>query len=159
MSEQKRDDAGRFESAFTLEIAHSICAEIIDGKSLRTICKMDGMPSRRNVMFWLTQYAEFKELYDRACMERAEAYVEEIMDIADDGSNDWMENNDPENPGYRLNGEHVQRSRVRIDTRKWYATKVKPKKYGDKVEATHEAGDSLAALLQAIDGKSRTLPG
>ena len=35
--------------------------------------------------------------------------------------------------GYQLNGEHVQRSKLRVDTRKWYLSKILPKKYGDKI--------------------------
>jgi hypothetical protein len=43
-----------------------------------------------------------------------------------------MDENDPENPGYRANGEHIQRSKLRVDTRKWFLSKLKPKVYGDK---------------------------
>jgi hypothetical protein len=62
------------------------------------------------------------------------ALAEETLDIADDGRNDWMERNDPKNQGYEFNGEHVQRSRLRVDARKWFAAKVAPKKYGEKVQ-------------------------
>ena len=67
---------------------------------------------------------------------QADALAEETLEIADDGKNDWMLDNDPDNPGYKLNGEHVQRSRLRVDARKWFASKVAPKKYGEKVEQT-----------------------
>ena len=49
-----------------------------------------------------------------------------------------METNDPDNPGYRLNGEHVQRSRLRVDARKWRAAKMANGKYGERLEL---AGD------------------
>jgi hypothetical protein len=54
--------------------------------------------------------------------------------IADDGRNDWMARKDPSNPGYELNGEHVQRSRLRLDARKWLTSKILPKQYGDRTE-------------------------
>jgi len=60
--------------------------------------------------------------------------ADEVMEIADDGTNDWIESNDPDNPGYRFNGEHYQRSRLRVDTRKWMLAKALPKIYGDKTQ-------------------------
>lgn len=65
--------------------------------------------------------------------------AEESLEIADDGRNDWMERQSQSekglgvNNGWVLNGEHVQRSRLRVDTRKWFAARLHPKKYGDKV--------------------------
>lgn len=60
--------------------------------------------------------------------------ADELLEIADDGTNDWMERIDGDGAGvgWVLNGEHVQRSRVRIDTRKWLLSKMAPKRYGDK---------------------------
>ena len=59
-----------------------------------------------------------------------------IRDIADDGSNDYMEklDKDGEVIGYSINGENIQRSRLRVDSRKWLASKLLPKKYGDKLD-------------------------
>ncbi len=59
--------------------------------------------------------------------------AEEIVEIADDGRNDWMEvmSKDGESIGWRLNGEAVQRSRLRVDARKWLMSKLLPKKYGE----------------------------
>lgn len=123
-------------SEFTQEIANKICNRLADGESLRTICKDEDMPSRETVRLWLAdeRYKSFLGQYARAREEQADHYFEESIDIADNGSNDWMEQNDPENPGFRLNGEHVQRSRLRVDIRKWAASKLAPKKYGDKLD-------------------------
>jgi hypothetical protein len=92
------------------------------------------MPDCATVFRWIRVKEGFREQYTRAKEESADALLEETLDIADDGSNDWMESNDPNNPGYRANGEHVQRSRLRVDTRKWAMSKLKPKKYGDKLD-------------------------
>lgn len=120
-------------SSYTQEIADRICSELVDGKSLRTICKADGMPSCQTVYSWLRTRPEFLDQYARAKEDAADAFAEEMLDIADEASNDWMAANDPDNPGYRLNGEAINRSRLRVDTRKWIAAKLKPKKYGEKV--------------------------
>jgi hypothetical protein len=86
------------------------------------------------VFNWLHSFPEFLEQYTRAKEESADALVDEMLDIADDAANDWMEVHDKDNPGYRLNGEAINRSRLRVDTRKWIAAKLKPKKYGERVQ-------------------------
>lgn len=74
--------------------------------------------------------------------------AEDIIEISDEGSNDWMAANDPENAGYRANGEHIARSRLRVDTRKWIMSKLAPKKYGEKLEI---AGDQESPLVKRLD--------
>ncbi len=93
------------------------------------------LPSYSSIMAWLDADAKLLERYTRAKEAQADYMADEILDIADDGKNDWMERHDKEgeNAGWQINGEHVQRSRLRIDSRKWLAAKLKPKKYGDKV--------------------------
>lgn len=122
---------------YTPELGDKICARLADGESLRTICKDPDMPCKSTVFTWLRTIPEFRANYGVAKVECADAYIEEIIDIADDGTNDWMVANGKAGElAYKLNGEHIQRSRVRIDTRKWIASKMNPKKYGEKVEAT-----------------------
>lgn len=147
-------------SDFTQETADAICAQLAEGISLRTVCLAEEMPCKSTVFKWLREVPGFSDQYARAKEEAADALVEDMLDIADDGANDWMEQLDKDGKaiGWRENGEAISRSRLRVDTRKWIAAKLKAKKYGDKVDMTHEAGDSLQSLLQAIDGKSRTLP-
>lgn len=135
-------------SIFTQELADRICEEISMGYSMRTVCKADDMPAPASVYKWLRENKAFSEQYARACEERSEAMIEDILDIADDGSNDWMEVNAENNQGWRINGEALQRSRLRVDTRKWYASKMKPKKYGDKLDVTSD-GDKLGVTLSA----------
>lgn len=134
-------------TTFTQEIADRICEDIACGKSLRTICLPDHMPCVATIFNWFRTQPKFLEQYARAKEAQADALTEEMLDIADDGSNDWMEKHDKEGSsiGWIVNGEHVQRSRLRLDTRKWIASKLKPKKYGDKVtqELTGADGKDL----------------
>src|SRR5687767_2135834 len=113
--------AGR-PSDYTVEIADEICSQLAEGKSLRTICKAESMPCVTTVFSWMRKHPEFLKQYARAKEESADYLAEETLEIADDGSNDWITTNDPENPGYRANGEHIARSRLRVDTRKWIAS-------------------------------------
>ena len=77
---------------------------------------------------------EFRHQYENAKAEAADFLAEEMVEIADNGTNDYMDSlGDDAGLAYRYNGEHVQRSRLRIDARKWIASKLKPKKYGDKI--------------------------
>lgn len=104
------------------------------------------MPCAATVFNWLRRHKEFVEQYEKAKEEQADALAEDILDIADDGTNDWMEREVGEgegNTGWKLNGEHVQRSRLRVDARKWIASKLKPKKYGDKSDVHHSGNVTL----------------
>ena len=117
---------------YSKNLADEICSRLVEGESLRSICRSDGMPVTGTICRWLTEKPEFKEQYIRARENQADTLADEIIDIADDGSNDWMvRNGKDDDPVWQLNGEHVQRSRLRVDARKWVASKLKPKKYGD----------------------------
>lgn len=93
------------------------------------------MPSKSAILKWLTEHPEFVDQYARAREAQADHFAEEILEIADDASNDWMERKGEgdESGGWALNGEHIQRSRLRVDSRKWLMSKMAPKKYGDKL--------------------------
>lgn len=112
---------------FTQEIADIICERLADGESLRSICRDPEMPGTTAVCKWLIRIPAFAEQYARARELQADALFDENLDIADDGRNDWMLRQGTLVP----NNEAVQRSRLRIDTRKWMAGKLRPKKYGD----------------------------
>lgn len=141
-------------SKFNDAVAQEICERLIGGESLRAICKDEHMPAATNVFMWLasadTKFKTFHEQYARAREAQADAIVDEILEISDDAKNDWMDNNDPENPGYKLNGEHVQRSRLRVDSRKWFAGKLYPKRYGDKQHVEH-SGDINLGLADRLE--------
>jgi hypothetical protein len=87
-------------------------------------------------MKWAAEKPAFSEQYAKARELLLEHWAEEIIEIADDGTNDWMErkNAEGENIGWQVNGEHIQRSRLRSDNRKWLLSKLAAKKYGDKIE-------------------------
>lgn len=119
-------------SSYTQEKADEICAMIAEGKSIRTICAIDGMPETPTFYRWLRTYPEFLQQYTCAKQDQADALAEEMLDISDDGSNDWMETRNKRGEiEIVLDKEHVNRSRLRVETRKWIASKMKPKVYGE----------------------------
>lgn len=126
---------------YTIELASLICSKIASGEKVSDICLDDNMPAPSTVYLWLSKHSEFSEQYARAQADRTHAMAEEIMDISDDGRNDWMERNHGEDKAWVTNGEALQRSRLRVDTRKWLMSKMAPKKYGDKVTNVHSDPD------------------
>lgn len=133
------------------EIAEKIC-EIIatSNKGLSNICKDDSMPSRSTVHKWLAANKEFANKYARAKEDQADFLAEEIITIADHSDKDTVIIHDKNgNPTRAEDKEWTNRSRLRVDSRKWIASKLKPKKYGDKVEVSGNPD----APLQIITGQ------
>jgi hypothetical protein len=131
------------------EVADKICEQIAcTSKSLRTICAEQGMPSVGTVLKWLRENSEFLAQYTRAKEEQADFLIEEMIDISDDGSNDLMTITKGDISYEQENKEVTSRSKLRVETRKWIASKLKPKKYGEKLDVTgnikHKIGKELA---------------
>ena len=118
-------------SAYSTEVASAILARLCAGESLRAICRDDDMPARSTVHLWIVEDREgFSDHYARAMQARAILWADEILDIADDGSNDtYVDDRGREKTDF----DNVQRSRLRVDTRKWMLSKMLPKLYGDRV--------------------------
>lgn len=115
-------------------MAERICEAIANGQSLRAICREDDMPQKRTVLQWLDKNEDFRTQYARARVEQADHFAEEILEIADDGKNDFLERENADGSKYSVaDHEHINRSRLRVDARKWLMSKMLPKKYGDRV--------------------------
>lgn len=140
-------------SDYSPELASLICERIASGESLRGICRGDDMPAASTVFRWLTEKPAFQEQYVRAREAQADNLFDEILEIADDGRNDWMERagEDGQTGDSVLNAEHIQRSKLRVDARKWYLSKLAPKKYGDKIE--HEHTGNVTIKASSLDEK------
>lgn len=149
-------------SAYSPEVAKQICDLLASGLSLREICRRDDMPAQSTVYLWVSNDHEgFSEQYARAREAQAHFLADEILEIADDGSNDWVERQQGEDTITVVDHEHIQRSKVRIDSRKWLMSKLAPKRYGEKLAVTGADGKDLippdstdptrmAALLLAV---------
>ena len=121
-------------SEYSVETAQTICTEIAGGRSVREICGDPKMPCLRSVFTWLAQHEEFREMYRAAREAQADYIFDEILEIADDGRNDWRERQREDGGTVMvLNKEHVNRSRLRIDARKWVLARMNAKKYGERV--------------------------
>ncbi len=138
-------------SSYTWEVAVTICGRLANGEALTTICQSNDMPSRRTVLKWLfdERNTDFVPMYTRAREAQAEIMAEEIISIADDSAGDITIDKDGREI---VNHEAIQRSRLRVDTRKWVAAKLLPRKYGDHEHKTvHlDLGDQLANMLEKM---------
>lgn len=158
MTEVKR--VGR-PSGYNLELAIEICDAIAEnGKGLRTLCaENDHWPSVTTILSWLIKHEEFQTLYARAKELQAEHMAEEILDISDEENGDaYIEYDKDGNPVAKLDGQAVQRSKLRVDTRKWLMAKLAPRKYGDKLDVT-SGGEALPppAPPVVIDARMQSL--
>lgn len=111
------------------------------------------MPGLSTVFQWFAKHPEFAEQYARAKDAQADTLADEILEIADDARNDWMEIHGENDAGWKANGEHIQRSRVRIDTRKWIASKLKPKKYADRIDTTLSGDAASPIVISGTDSR------
>lgn len=116
MKKQKRG-MGRPPREFTQVVGDRICEQIVAGKSLRRICQAKAMPSVTTVMKWLREDPDFASQYARAREEQADGYADELIDLAK-----------------KANEDNAQAIRVRADIIKWVCSKLKPRKYGDRLE-------------------------
>jgi len=103
---------------FSEELADTICERLALGESLRAICRDDDMPAMSAVFRWLAANQSFKEQYAHAREAQADALADDILDIADTA---------------KETNEAVRKAQLRIESRKWIAAKLKPKKYNDRV--------------------------
>ena len=126
-------------SDYTPELGDAICAQVTEGKSLVKICLDEDMPDPRTVYRWFRKHEEFCQNYARAKEDQADYFVEDILQIADEAKND-----------------DIQVAKLRVDTRKWAASKYKPKKYGDAT--LMKLGDSEGNNLQVTIQKFSDAP-
>lgn len=107
-----------------------ICELIARGLTLNKISKIDGFPPRTTVIGWKDTIKEFSDMYTQARLHQIEHWAEEIIDIADDGVNDTYVDN---KGNIRTDHDVVHRSRLRVDSRKWLLSKLRPEEYGDAI--------------------------
>jgi hypothetical protein len=122
-------------SKYKPSLGDEICARLSQGESLVKICKDDHMPAPKTVYAWLREHEDFRNNYVRARDEQAETYADEITFIADTATD------------YNL-------ARLQVDARKWVASKLKPKKYGDKIDMT-SGGDKIIPTFQVATEEAK----
>lgn len=150
-------------SDFSPTIAARICDEIADGFSLVKVCEAEGMPHRSTVYDWLgrqePECKAFADKYARAVEARAEKLAEEIITISDDDSGDFgfkkVRNEDGESAEVFIDKDNIQRAKLKVDSRKWIASKLFPRKYGDYQRTDGELTHKGSIVIQATPEDER----
>lgn len=127
-------DQSEFDRADTLE-AQMIVEYVSDGMPLAQAARTLGISRAATIYDWMDKSPRFREMMERARDLGADAIAEQILDIADDSDNDYVEGTDRwGNPKIMLDKEHIQRSKLRAEVRLKLLAKWHPKKYGEKLQ-------------------------
>ena len=141
---------------YTPELGALIAERLASGKeTLRTICEDIGQCSDAAVRLWaLDPGHPFYQLYTRAREIGYHAMADDLTDIADDARNDWMWRRGKGGDEFQvIDKEAVDRSKLRVETRKWIISKMLPKIYGDKQEVTMKGDAAFLEMLKHVSGE------
>jgi len=121
---------------FTPELGDFIC-EIVatNPKSLQALSQeFKEIPDQRTVNIWRWKHPDFAKKFNEAKEFQAQLLGERVIDIMDDTSNDYIENEEGKMVPNMVN---IQRAKLQIDGIKFITPKLARKFYGDKVEHEH----------------------
>ena len=127
---------GAPEIPFNQDTAKHICDLIESGMTLNAICQLPDVPSIPTVYKWLDNQPEFFQNYARARQKQADTFADMVMTEA-------------------FNSHDAQIGRLRIDALKWTASKLAPKKYGDKVEVEQTGNQNFKISFNVPDRNTR----
>jgi len=134
------------------ELAQEICDAIAESHhGLRALCRQKPhWPRAAAIYDWLNIHPFFADLYARAKDKQAEGLVDEIMEIASNDDKDVYVDNEGQP---HFNNVAIQRARLKIDSIKWIACKLKPRKYGEKNkdDDSKDNDDFVSRNRDAID--------
>jgi hypothetical protein len=118
---------------YTQELFARICDRMAAGESLIRISDDPDMPAANTVYNWLSNQPALQESYIAARELQADRYAQMMLDAAFDTQGDVICD---EYGNEKPNHEFIQRSKLKVDVLKWHASRLAPKKYGDKIEQT-----------------------
>ena len=135
---------------FDQETADEVCRRVSQGEALRRVCDDDHMPSADTIYRWLADSQPFRDAYARARVAQMQGWADDVIEIADDTTGDWIDRVRPDGTTERVvDPETVQRSKLRMDARKWLMAKLAPHVYGDKVAVEVAGSVKVSAMSDA----------
>ena len=132
---------------YTRQLGDQVCELIAQGNTLTSACRMISETLGRKLRpdafcVWVQRNPDgLKERYAAARQLLILHWADEIIDISDDTSGDKIVD---DNGRVRFDHENINRSRLKVDTRKWLLAHLKPDIYGDHIQP---AGDGKPAML------------
>jgi hypothetical protein len=125
------------------ELAVEICSRIACGEALVRICRDEDMPAVTTVYYWIREREDFREMYKLAREDMADTLADELLSITEDE-------------------EDVARARLKCDVRKWISSKLRPIKYGERLDIQANNNTTITAIRRIIvdtDGTESELIG
>lgn len=150
---------------YTPELGVEMCALIAEGETVFDLCEQENMPDKSTFFRWLYKYDDFRDIYLKAKKAQTHFIAEEIRAIADDGQNDWVERESKRTgeTSTVVNAEHIQRSKLRVETRLKIMAMMNSHTYGEtkRTELTGKDGAPLFEKLtqEQIDARLKSLNG
>ena len=143
---------GRVPIPYNVHVANEIVELTAAGRGFVAISKMPGMPTINILYSWLETQASFREAYQRAKMLQADSLADEIEYLADEPPRLFVDGHGVE----RVDPGWVTWMRNRVEAKRWIASKLKPKVYGDKLELEGNGVVGLAIQVNLTqDGDSK----
>ena len=152
-----RKGIGGVPLTYTKELGEEICQKLsVSEYGLKRLCAENPhWPCKQTIFEWRIKVKEFGDLYAIAKQDQIETLIDDCLDIADDTSHDTLLKQNKNGEEYEVcNSEWINRSRLRIDTRKFLAAKLAPKIYGDKIAEKDNAeslSDAVIAMKELAD--------
>ena len=128
---KRKTNAVRKPTLYTKPIVSKILNRLIEGESLIRICSDQNMPTMPTIYNWINRYSDFREQYRIAKMLQMDTLADRLLDIADDDPN-------------------LQRARLMCDNIKWLASKLKPKKYGNRLALVGNSNEPVKICVQYV---------
>lgn len=140
----------------TKALMDDVCLRTFNGESMRSIARDKEMPSRTTISKELVENSDFAQQYARAREGLYQHWAEELLEIADDGTTDYITKIGRNGHEYEaIDQEHIQRSRLRVDARKWLLSKLVPGTYGDRVEHDHGGHVDVVLDIAALSEREK----
>jgi len=122
-------------------IWQQIVDKVSSGKSVSTVLRDQGMPTWTSFQSMLASDDQLRAAYDKAVQDRADRLADEILQLSDEVMPEGLEG--------AMASAWVQQKRMQVDARKWIASKLKPRTYGDRIDMT--VRDERISVLDALE--------
>lgn len=145
-------------STYTDALATEVCEWLANGGTLAAYCRQEGKPAHRTVHEWRKAHKDFGDAYDEAMLQGCHALLDETLEIADDGTSDFV----PGKSGPVFDSEHVQRSKLRVWARHELVKRKRPDVFSDRVQMQHSGSiqslsdEEVEARYAALMAKAGT---
>jgi hypothetical protein len=148
-----REGEGR-PTLYTKQIAEELCTRLASGESLLQICKGEHMPSEACVRAWvIDDIHQFGRAYARARDLGLDTIADQVLEIADRTELGKITTTDKDGKQSIVAMDMVAHRRLRFDARRWYLSKLAPKKYGDKLDLMHRGDSTAPIVISSTDAK------